>query len=84
MSDAMNRARNIYDTLCKVLDSHGWTGDRNSESMVIRFGLNTKDMPVHYTFVVDAEGVIERVITKVDTKNHWQQIVDELTQNNQL
>ena len=34
------------------------------------------------TFVVDAEGVIERVITKVDTKNHWQQIVDELTQNN--
>ena len=34
------------------------------------------------TFVVDAEGVIERVITKVDTKKHWQQIVDELTQNN--
>ena len=34
------------------------------------------------TFVVDAEGIIERVITKVDTKNHWQQIVDELTQNN--
>ena len=31
------------------------------------------------TFVVSAEGTIELVITKVDTKNHWQQIVDELT-----
>lgn len=28
------------------------------------------------TFVIDAEGRIERVFTKVDTKNHYQQILD--------
>ena len=28
------------------------------------------------TFVIDAEGRIEKVFTKVDTKNHYQQIVD--------
>ncbi len=32
------------------------------------------------TFIIDAEGVIELVITKVDTKNHWQQIADLLTE----
>ena len=31
------------------------------------------------TFVIDTEGKIEVVITKVDTHNHWQQIVDELS-----
>lgn len=30
------------------------------------------------TFIIDAQGIIEQVITKVDTKNHWQQIVDLL------
>lgn len=30
------------------------------------------------TFIIDGEGVIEQVITKVDTKNHWQQIADLL------
>ena len=28
------------------------------------------------TFVIDAEGRIEKVFTKVDTKNHYQQILD--------
>lgn len=28
------------------------------------------------TFVIDAEGRIEKVFTKVDTKNHYQQIID--------
>ena len=28
------------------------------------------------TFVIDAEGRIEKLFTKVDTKNHYQQIID--------
>lgn len=28
------------------------------------------------TFVIDADGVIEKVFEKVDTKNHWQQIAE--------
>ncbi len=28
------------------------------------------------TFVIDAEGRIERIFEKVDTKNHYQQIID--------
>lgn len=28
------------------------------------------------TFVIDGEGRIEKVFTKVDTKNHYQQIID--------
>ena len=28
------------------------------------------------TFVIDAEGRIERIFTKVDTKNHYRQILD--------
>ncbi len=28
------------------------------------------------TFVIDANGTIEKIFDKVDTKNHWQQIAD--------
>ncbi len=28
------------------------------------------------TFIIDAEGRIEKIFTKVDTKNHYQQILD--------
>ena len=31
------------------------------------------------TFVIDEKGIIERVITKVVTKNHAQQILEEVT-----
>lgn len=30
------------------------------------------------TFIIDAQGYIEQIITKVDTKNHWQQIAELL------
>ena len=32
------------------------------------------------TFVIDADGCIEKVFTKVDTRNHYQQIVDAYKQ----
>ena len=36
---------------------------------------------VRTTFLVDAEGRIVHVFTKVDTKNHWQQILKWLEEN---
>lgn len=35
---------------------------------------------VRTTFVIDAEGRIEKIFTKVDTKNHYQQIIDSYKQ----
>ena len=32
------------------------------------------------TFVIDAEGRIEKIFNKVDTKNHYQQIIDSYKQ----
>ena len=32
---------------------------------------------LHHTFLIDENGVIEKVIEKVDTKNHAQQILNE-------
>ena len=32
------------------------------------------------TFVIDAQGRIEKIFTKVDTKNHYQQIIDSYKQ----
>jgi len=33
------------------------------------------------TFVIDENGMIEKIFDKVDTKNHWQQIADSYIEN---
>ena len=33
---------------------------------------------IRTTYIIDEKGVIEKVFTKVDTKNHSQQILDEM------
>ena len=55
MSDAIKRQRalTVLETLCAVLDRNEWKYDRDDEQLVVRFGLYTEDLPVHYIFIVD-------------------------------
>ncbi|MBP3425763.1 MAG: thioredoxin-dependent thiol peroxidase [Rikenellaceae bacterium] len=62
----------LSDTDKKIVEAYGVWGEKKMYGRSYMGVYRT-------TFVVDAQGCIERVITKVDTKNHWQQIVDELS-----
>ena len=59
----------LADTDKKVAESYGVWGEKKLYGRTYMGIFRT-------TFVIDPEGKIEKVFTKVDTKNHWQQIVD--------
>lgn len=59
----------IADTDKKVLNDYGVWGEKKF--------LGKKYMGIHRTtFVISGDGIIERVITKVKTKNHTQQLLE--------
>lgn len=60
----------LVDTEMKILNEYGVWQEKNT------FGKKYMGI-VRTTFVIDENGVIEEIITKVDTKNHTQQILSK-------
>ena len=59
----------IADTDRKIIESFGVWGEK-------KFMGKTYDGIIRTTFVIDESGVIEKVIEKVKTKNHSEQIIE--------
>jgi len=57
----------IADTEKKILTSYGAWGEKNMYGKKVTGVLRT-------TFIIDEKGTIEKVISKVDTANHTEQI----------
>ena len=61
----------IADTEKQILKEFGAWGEKNM------YG-KTSEGVLRTTFVINEEGIIEKVFSKVDTKNHTKQILDGL------
>jgi thioredoxin-dependent peroxiredoxin len=59
----------VADTEKQILQAYGVWGEK-------KFMGKVYDGVHRTTFVIDEEGKIEKIITKVNTKNHYAQIVD--------
>ena len=64
----------IADTSKVILKQYGAWGTKNMYGKESEGGLRT-------TYIINEEGKIEKVISKVDTKNHSTQILTELNMN---
>ncbi len=66
-----NRSFNlIADTEKKILEDYGVWAEKSMYGRKYMGVLRT-------TFIIDEEGIIQRIITKVDTKNHVNQIINK-------
>ncbi|MCE5344743.1 MAG: thioredoxin-dependent thiol peroxidase [Bacteroidales bacterium] len=61
----------IADTSKKILNDYGVWGEKKMYGKSY-FGV------IRTTFVIDEKGIIEKIITKVDTANHTEQIFKEM------
>ena len=64
----------ISDTGKNILKDYGAWGEKNMYGKIVEGVLRT-------TFIINEEGVIEKVFTKVNTKDHAQQILEGLGEN---
>lgn len=72
MADSIKheRALQVYDTVCAALDARAWKYDRNDEQLIVRFGVCTKDLPVHYVIIVDEDRQMLRLGSPMAFKMH--------------
>jgi thioredoxin-dependent peroxiredoxin len=61
----------IADTSREIMESYGVWGEKNMYGRKV-FGI------MRTTFLIDEEGIVEKVFQKVDTKNHTEQIFKKL------
>jgi peroxiredoxin Q/BCP len=64
----------VSDTEKNILKEYGAWGKKNMYGKIVEGVLRT-------TFIINEEGVIEKVFTKVNTKDHAQQILEGLGEN---
>jgi peroxiredoxin Q/BCP len=64
----------ISDTEKKILKEYGAWGEKNMYGKIVEGVLRT-------TYIINEEGVIEKVFTKVNTKDHTRQIFEGLAIN---
>ena len=64
----------ISDTEKNILKDYGAWGEKNMYGKIVQGVLRT-------TFIINEDGIIEKVFTKVNTKDHAQQILEGLGEN---
>lgn len=57
----LNDAKQVYQTLCKALDSREWTYQREDEELTVRFGIRGDDEPMYFVIEVDANRQLIRL-----------------------
>lgn len=64
----MIKAREVYHTLLKMLDSINWTYDRNDEKLLIKSGVRGDDLPVDFVMLVRPQNQVIQFISSLPFK----------------
>ena len=64
----MNKAREVYRTVCAALDSRSWKYKKTEEDLTVGFGIVGEDIPLHFVLISDAERQMLRLISPLPVK----------------
>lgn len=64
----MERAMQVYHTLCSALDNRGWRYERNEDKLLVRFGVRGDDIPLEFVILVDADRQLVRLLSPLAFK----------------
>lgn len=67
MSDAkkLKNAKNVYNTLCEMLDDIKFHYEKHEEDLVVTFTVTGDDLPMRFVLNVDAERELIRLISPI-------------------
>lgn len=60
-ANQLKTAKTIYTQLCKALDARNWKYDKYEEELAVHFMVKGEDIPMEFTFSVDAERQLVRL-----------------------
>ena len=61
----LKNARNMFNTLCGMLDEKDFHYEIHEEDLVVTFGMSGEDIPMHFVINIDAERDLIRVLSRL-------------------
>ncbi len=61
----MQKAKEVYASLVRMLDSINWSYDKDEENLVIKSGVNGDDLPVEFIVVVNPKNEVVQFISQL-------------------
>lgn len=61
----MERAREVYDELCEMLDTREWSYDKDEERLIIKSGIKGKDLPINFILIVNPKSQVVQFLSSM-------------------
>ena len=63
MSEATQKAKQVYDDLCAAIEARNWHYQKEEEKLLVHFGVSGDDLPMHFAIAVDAASQYVRLLS---------------------
>ena len=64
----LRQAQNAFNTLCEMLDDHGWKYHRDDEKLRVECGANGDDLPIDIRIMVDPDKQLVTLLSQLPFK----------------
>ena len=61
----MEKAREVYDSLIRMLDERDWKYDKYDEKLMIKSGIKGEDLPIEFLMVVRPKQQVIQLLSRV-------------------
>lgn len=67
MSEAleMKKAKEVYDTLVRMLDTRDWKYEKHEEDLVIKSGIKGDDLPIEFIIIIKSRQQIVQLLSRL-------------------
>lgn len=63
MSEAIQKAREVFAELCAAIDARDWHYEKDEDNLSVRFGVTGADLPMKFMIAVDAKRQVVRLLS---------------------
>ena len=68
MAENLVKARAVYNTLIKMLDSRDWKYEKHEDKLLIKSGIQGDDLPVEYIMLVNPRNEVVQFLSSLPFK----------------
>jgi len=72
----MRKAREVFDSICKMFDDRDWTYQKEEDDLSITFGVSGEDIPMNFIINCDAQRQLIRLISYLPFKMSDKKLIE--------
>ena len=68
MAEDMRKAKEVFDTLIRMLDNRGWHYEKDEDRLLIASGVRSEDLPIQFIVVVNPQQQVVQFLSRLPFK----------------